>query len=302
MTEVMQELLENVRRRGLRAAVCSFGHVQDLQHDLEETLSRGGIDRQFAGERLAYFEFSPSIEGKAPASIIVTAAPQPEQLAVFTCRGTEHRCVIPPTYSYDTDTAAEEAILEVIGRQGYTLVPARLPLKLTAARTGLTKYGRNNIAYHEDFGSYFRLKAFLSDFPAPVDHWQDCQLMPQCETCTACVKACPTGAVTEERFIVRAERCLTYFNERPEDFPGWVRPEWHNCLIGCMRCQLACPIDKDRDIRPNVVIRFSEDETANLLASLQEDDLVPSVRDKLEKLWLLEDWQLIARNLKPLLG
>ena len=45
---------------------------------------------------------------------------------------------------------------------------------------------------------------------------------------------CPTKAIRQDRFLISAEQCLTFFNEKPDDFPEWVNPVWHNCLIGCM--------------------------------------------------------------------
>ena len=34
-------------------------------------------------------------------------------------------------------------------------------------------------------------------------------------------------------------------NERKGEFPRWIWPSWHNCLVGCLSCQKACPVNKD---------------------------------------------------------
>jgi len=48
-------------------------------------------------------------------------------------------------------------------------------------------------------------------------------------------------------------------------FPEWVPPDAHNALIGCMRCQKACPYDKDVADWYEDRGEFSEQEVAYLL-------------------------------------
>ncbi len=302
MKDVISELVEHAADHGFHVRVAGAGHLEDLRREITGRIESGEIDRDFAAERLAHFEFSPVIDGKRPNSLIVTAAFQPQQMTVFNYRGKDYRYPIPPTYSGDTDDAISAVLREVLEPQGLALEPAVIPLKLTAVRTGLARYGRNNIAYHPRWGSYFRLRAYLSDLPAATDHWTEPAWLPECADCLACAKACPTAAIPDDRAVIRAERCLTYFNERPEDFPDWVGPAWHNCLIGCLRCQFACPVDRDIDITPGKPFRFDEAATASLLAAREESDLAPPVREQLAALWLLEDWRLIARNLEVLLA
>ena len=84
----------------------------------------------------------------------------------------------------------------------------------------------------------------FSDLPCDGDPWREPKALERCESCVACLRNCPTGAITRDRFLLRAERCLTYHNEAAGDFPGWIDPSWHHCLIGCLRCQTACPENK----------------------------------------------------------
>lgn len=124
-------------------------------------------------------------------------------------------------------------------------------------------------------------------------------MLEKCQTCTACLHRCPTSAITSERFLVRAERCLTFHNEKPSDvsFPPWISPAWHNCLVGCMHCQRVCPENRDFQQWIEDSEQFSEDETAQLLEGVPLDRLPASMVDKLEQADLDEFLDILARNL-----
>jgi len=116
-------------------------------------------------------------------------------------------------------------------------------------------------------GSFLQLVAFYSDLPCREDTWQESQIMKQCEKCQACRRSCPTGAISLDRFLLHAELCISYRNERNGDvpFPSWIDPSWHNCLYGCLHCQRVCPEDKPF---LNWIVEkeeFSQEETKLLL-------------------------------------
>lgn len=302
MKDTISELQQRAKVRGFDVRLCAAEHLNDLREEITSRLASEEIDRRFAEERLADFDFSPALDGAPPAAVIITAAPQPQQLAIFHYRGKEYRYPVPPTYADDTDTAVTALLTGWLKPRGFTLAPTRLPLKLLAVRTGLARYGRNNISYHARFGSYFKLRAFVTDLPAAPDHWTEETWLPECANCLSCVKACPTGVITPERAIIRAERCLTYFNEDLADFPDWINPKWHTCLIGCLRCQIACPADRDIDIEPKEPVRFSEAETSNLLNAREENEVTAAVRERLATLSFPDDRDIIVRNLQMLMN
>jgi epoxyqueuosine reductase len=296
-----QQLEANLRNRGFPIAIGAIEHLEDLKQELERHLHHGLISQGIFQECFSHFKFSYTGNGKKLVSIIITAAAQPQQGVIFRFKGEEYHYLVPPTYSGKTDEIVKNIIIKTISPHGFSLFPAVIPLKLAAVRMGLSKYGRNNITYCENMGSYYRLQAFLSDFPVFRDYWREPELMSRCESCTACLKSCPTGAINRERMLLRIERCLTYHNERPGDFPAWIEKSWHNCLVGCMFCQTVCPENKKIAIQPGADIDFSEEETGALLEAGKRNDLPRSVKVKLAELDLLEDWQMISRNLGVLL-
>jgi epoxyqueuosine reductase len=163
------------------------------------------------------------------------------------------------------------------------------------------QYGRNNITYIPGMGSFQRLVAFYSDCPIERDDWQELKIMRACETCFKCLENCPTQCISTDRFLIHAENCLTWLNESEGDFPDWVKPDWHNALIGCMRCQLICPVNKTQIKKVADGPAFSEEETGFILNKTSFETLQEVTREKLARI-SADDWyEVLARNLNLLM-
>ena len=76
---------------------------------------------------------------------------------------------------------------------------------------------------------------------------------------------------------------------------------WHNCVIGCMRCQRVCPQNKEAIQWTKEEEEFSEKETALLLEDVPRDKLPPATLRKLENLGLVDYLDIVARNLSILI-
>lgn len=143
------------------------------------------------------------------------------------------------------------------------------------------------------------MAVFYSDLPFEEDGWRKPQMMEICQKCEACLRKCPTRAITPDRFLLRAERCFVFHNERPPDypFPAWIDPGSHNCLIGFMLCQQFCPENKSflEWVEGNEV--FSQEETSLPLRDLPLDQLPETVSEKLKRLELLDSLDILPRNL-----
>ena len=70
-------------------------------------------------------------------------------------------------------------------------------------------------------------------------------MMNECNDCSLCVRVCPNKCICNQNFVIKAEHCLTFFNENNNDFPEWIDVKSHNSLVGCMKCQIVCPVNKD---------------------------------------------------------
>jgi epoxyqueuosine reductase len=288
---------------GCFSRMISIGHLQELRKEVEEQHRKGRFDESFYKELETKISFEAPPELPDAQTILVVSRPQPSLSVSVRWKGEDIPLTVPPGYAdiEDMDTQALAALNNLLRPGPYRYVKARLPLRLLAAHSGLVKYGRNNITYLPRFGSFHRLTAFFSDAPCLEDQWQEVEQLPGCDSCDACLRACPTGAIVEEQFMMRAERCLTQLNEKDasEPFPEWVDTLAHNALVGCMRCQRVCPYNK------NVVYwsldrgSLSEEETALLLSTRRTGEDVRSLEGKLQGMGL--SLSTFPRNLAALL-
>jgi epoxyqueuosine reductase len=298
------KFVQYLEGHGCYASVVSINHLEELRAEIK-ALHERHLLAEAIYEVYGSSNFDPHLPRTLPRakSIIVVATPQPILRTTFHHNGHSYEFIVPPTYFDGTKVTAQARRLlkEAFMPKSYNFVRAALPLKLLAARSGLALYGRTNVTYVPKYGSFHRLTAFYSDYDSPVDNWQEKKALPLCDKCTACLNACPTGAIRKDRFLIQAERCLTYLNEKASKhkFPGWLDPSSHNALIGCLRCQLACPYDRKLANTFEDRGEFSEDETAYLLKGKFSGPKAVSIERKLKRLGL--DLSTFPRNLQVLM-
>ena len=303
--EIWQEHSAKLEGQGYRSRLVSICHVRELQAELEEQHQLSRFDPGFYHERLANFEYRPAGDFPEARSLIIVAYPHPQTRLFFTWQGKQVPLIIPPTYLHggQEDRNIRDSLAAALHPYGYRVSEAFLPIKLLAVRSGLGAYGKNNVCYVEGLGSFVRLVAFYSDLPCSAEPWRELQMMEACQTCSACARKCPTGAITAERFLLHAERCITYWNEKPGDvdFPAWLDPAWHNCLVGCLTCQLICPQNRDCPPGSRDGAIFSEEETACLLQRISLDRLPRALAEKIVQFDLVDYLEILPRNVPVLL-
>ncbi|UCC32172.1 MAG: epoxyqueuosine reductase [Phycisphaerales bacterium] len=301
--KLIETLLSTLREHGYRGRVVPVGRLRDLKQEIEAYYREGFFDAEFYQEELAALHFGPPATLPTARSVILATASQPQVRVTFTWKGKHVPLVVPPTYSQKTDRLIERLVADALATRDYRIVRAGVPKKSLAVRCGLGEYGRNNIVYVQGMGSFHRLVAFFSDLPCEDDNWRAPQLAERCRKCRACIDACPTGAIDRKRFLLRAERCITFRNEKPRNvpFPAWLDSSWHNCLAGCMNCQRFCPLDKDFVDWFEYGATFTDQETRLFLRGATLEQLPDSTVKKLEQSEMLEFLDLFPRNLPVLL-
>lgn len=129
-----------------------------------------------------------------------------------------------------------------IGLFGYRVCTDSAPvLEVEFARkAGLGWRGKHTLLLTQDAGSMFFLGEILVDLPLPVD----APVSEHCGSCTRCIAACPTGAITGP-YQLDARRCISYLTiEHKGSIAPELRPLLGNRVYGCDDCQLACPWNK----------------------------------------------------------
>ncbi len=275
-------------RRRYRVAWFGSPLLARALGEIQRLKGEGNFDRVFFDQVLAWLG-GPEIAAQTGfQAIILAAVPRPAHAATFDYKGTSHDLILPPTYHNYSGLFEEvrKDLEEELKRPG-SLTVLRGPLKTLAVWSGLARYGRNNIAYVDGCGSYHQLVGLAAAFPLDDSGTSGPggpRALDECETCRICRKACPVGAISEERFLLHGERCLTYFSEKEGPLPEAYGKLKRRCLVGCLVCQEVCPVNPRPLPVESLAVRFSEEETAFILGEGSSDPAPPGLVEKVKSL------------------
>jgi epoxyqueuosine reductase len=135
-----------------------------------------------------------------------------------------------------------DRIQAVVGPFGHRVFTDSAPVleKALARNAGLGWIGKHTNLIHRDAGSYFFLGEIYLDLELPADE----SSTAHCGSCSACMPACPTGAIVAP-YRLDARRCISYLTiELSGSIPVEFRRAIGNRIYGCDDCQLVCPWNK----------------------------------------------------------
>lgn len=109
--------------------------------------------------------------------------------------------------------------------------------KAWAKKSGLGWIGKHSNLITQKVGSYYFIAELIVDLDLEVDH----AVTDHCGSCTACIDACPTQAITEP-YKVDGSKCISYFTiELKENIPSEMKGQLDHWMFGCDVCQEVCP-------------------------------------------------------------
>lgn len=108
-----------------------------------------------------------------------------------------------------------------------------------AQRSGLGWVGKNGNLITKQGGSFFFIATLITDLELAYD---DPFAGDYCGSCTRCIEACPTQAISPDR-VVNGSKCISYFTIELKDMllPASEKNKFDNWAFGCDTCQDVCP-------------------------------------------------------------
>jgi len=112
--------------------------------------------------------------------------------------------------------------------------------KVWAAKSGLGWVGKHSNLLTQKVGSFY----FIAELIVDLELEYDMKTTDHCGSCTACIDACPTQAITEP-YVVDGSKCISYFTiELKENIPNDFKGQFDDWMFGCDVCQDVCPWNK----------------------------------------------------------
>ncbi len=109
--------------------------------------------------------------------------------------------------------------------------------KAWAAKSGLGWIGKHSNLLTQQVGSFY----FIAELIIDLELEYDLPTTDHCGTCTKCIDACPTQAITEP-YVVDGSKCISYFTiELKEKIPTEFKGQFDDWIFGCDICQDVCP-------------------------------------------------------------
>ena len=141
--------------------------------------------------------------------------------------------------------------------------------KAWAQRAGLGWIGKHTNLINNEIGSWFFICEILLDIKLEYNKPFTQDL---CGTCTKCIDACPTEALTE--YVLDSNKCISYLTiEHRDKIDKIYNDKLDNWVYGCDICQDVCPWN----------IKFSK-ETSESQFLIREE-----IKNKSD-----HDWELLS--------
>jgi len=246
------DLLSALRSASGRAGLCALGitatspfaEVRRVMAGRAEEGLHGGLgftyrDPAMATEVRASFPWAESLVVGAWGYLPAAGSPGPPR------PGTARVARFATSDHYAPLRAGLEAVAGVLRAAGHRAEvlcdDARLVDRAAAVRAGLGWWGKSTMVLCPGHGPWVLLGSVATDGRLG----ESTPMGRGCGTCTACLPACPTGALVAAG-VLDARSCLAALAQSPGAIPREHRRSMGDRLYGCDACLEACPPGRRR--------------------------------------------------------
>ncbi len=153
-------------------------------------------------------------------------------------------------------------LIELGGTQRYYVDTGPVLERDFASEAGLGWNGKSTMQIHRRLGTWF----FLAELMTTLELEPDTSAKDLCGTCTRCMVACPTQAITAPRRM-DARRCVSYLTiEHKGVIPLEFRKAIGDRIYGCDDCLAACPWNKFAQVSQEATFQARRDVFAKRLS------------------------------------
>jgi epoxyqueuosine reductase len=134
-----------------------------------------------------------------------------------------------------------------------------------AAAAGLGWQGKSTMLLVPGLGPWVLIGVVVTG----VEVEPDAPLRKSCGSCTRCIAACPTGAISPEGNVLDARLCISYHTiENRGPIPRELRPKVGDWVFGCDDCLTSCPVGWGASATHPDFLPGSVDDARPVLAEL----------------------------------
>jgi epoxyqueuosine reductase len=254
MTDIAKQLKQRARELGFDDCRITSAAAPEGAGRLRAWLEDGCHGEMGYLERNAHKRVDPQLVLSGARSVVTLATaysdhgsdrPSPDQSSAESAapqgriaryaRYTDYHDVLAERLKCLTEFLDQAAAVE--GRSLWYVDTGPLLERELAQRAGIGFIGKHTNLISRRLGNWI----FLSEIITTAQLTPDAPEANRCGTCSRCIAACPTGAITEP-FRLDSRLCISYLTiELKGPIPEELRPAIGNRIYGCDDCLEACP-------------------------------------------------------------
>lgn len=157
------------------------------------------------------------------------------------------------SWVYEKAKMLSEFLVTLGGKNRHFVDSAPILEKVFAKKTSIGWQGKHTCVLSTKFGNWL----FLGSILTSLDIEPDEPHRDMCGSCTKCIDACPTQALSPYKLDVK--KCLSYLTiEHKGEIPAELHAKFGNKVFGCDDCLQACHFNKFEKLSEHEEVAYNE--------------------------------------------